>query len=291
MIEWFFDSLRRETGGIYHGIEVVVVDFWRNEPMRQAEFYALARCPIKHVAPKPTVWQGSNRLTTKDYFAPANARNTALCHASGEWIAFVDDLSVLMPGWLSCVNEARLKNYIVLGAYKKVKNLSVSSTGFAKHEPFAPGVDSRWWSGSDDSAIQAAGSWLYGCSFAAPVEALLTVNGSDENCDGLGGEDTALGIVLQNAGFTFRYDRRMVTLESEELHHVEKPFVRNDKGTSPNDKSHAHLEMAKTSKFAPNYFGEGGIRALRSRILSGEPFPIVGIPEHDWFDGQPLREM
>jgi hypothetical protein len=134
--------------------------------------------------------------------------------------------------------------------------------------------------------------WLYGCSCAMPVEALLSIDGWGEMiCDGMGFEDCLTGIVLGNAGYQLRYDKRMMTYESEEDHHVEPSLRREDYGTSPDDKSHRALEIAKSSKRFENGFGEGGIRALRERILAGEPFPIKRIPEHEWFTGQPISEM
>lgn len=42
---------------------------------------------------------------------------------------------------------------------------------------------------------------------------------------------------------------------------------------------------------APNYYGEGGLRAVRNRVLNGEPFPIIQVPDADWFDGQLLKEI
>lgn len=290
-IRWFFDSLHRETGGDYTGIKVVVVDFHFGQPGRHPGC-DLSGVPLVHLAPKPTVWQGPHRLTSTDYFAASNARNTAICHAPDGWIAFVDDLSVLMPGWLSSVREAMAGGYIALGAYKKVKKLVVENGEVKSFEPFPAGVDSRWNMGSDNYAVSAAGSLLYGCSLAAPVHAFLEINGFDESLDSIGMEDCAAGIMLERAGYSFRYDRRMLTLESEEDHAQLPVFKRVDKGVSPNDSSHAYLKMLNSGRNrAPNFFGEGGIAELRKHILAGGEFPVVQIPAHHWFDGQPLSEM
>lgn len=280
-LAWFLESFARERASHDGPVKLVIVDFHAQDETIEGAVW---------VPPKPCVWQGPFRLTKENYFAAANSRNTGLCYAPDGWIAYVDDLSVLMPGWLSSIREAMSGNYIVLGAYKKVKDLVVEKGAVKSCTEFPSGIDSRWGSGAN-CPVQASGSWLFGCSFAAPVEALLTVNGSDENADGLGSEDYLLGIRLQNAGYTFRYDRRMLTLESEELHHIGTPFKRRDKGVSPNDKSHALLRQAEGSRWAPNYFGEGGIRALRDIILAGGNFPISQIPDRDWFDGQPLSEL
>lgn len=283
-IEWFFDSLKRETQGAPPP-EVIVVDYHATQ--REYETYG-SRTP-----PKPSVWQGPHRLTSKNYFAAANARNTALCLAPDGWIAYVDDLSILMPGWLAAVQRAMRDNYIVLGAYKKVRELSlVDDPVRASFKEHPPGVDSRWPKGSD-GPVRAGGSWLYGCSCAMPVEALLSVGGWDENCDSLGGEDYICGIMLEKKGYEFRYDRNMLTLESEEGHHTEPSLPRFDKGTSPNDKSHAILNrvLRGEEKCAPDFSGLGSIRAVRERVLSGLPFPVPTTPTVDWYDQQPLASL
>lgn len=285
-IEWFLDSLRRECAGDLDAVKLVVVDFYANERSHAGLCWD---GPAVHVPPKPNVWQGPHRLTKEDYFAAANSRNTGLCHAPDGWIVYVDDLSVLMPGWLRCVRDAMHGHYIVFGSYKKVRNLVVRGGVAVSYDEFHGGIDSRWPQGAD-GPVPCAGDWLYGCSFAAPVEALLTIGGLPEICDGLGFEDVITGIALQNAGYSFKYDRRMLTLESYEHHGHEKPFKRIDKGKSPNDKSHAVLNLARSSRHFQNYH-PGGIRALREMVLAGEPFPICQIPAHDWYDGQPLSEL
>jgi len=290
-IRWFFDSLHRETGGDYTGIKVVVVDFFASE--RQW----VIGIPITHVAPKPTVWQGPHRLTKQDYFAASNARNTAICHAPDGWIAFVDDLSVLLPGWLNAVREAMREGYIVLGAYKKMKKLVVENGSVVSYEDFPGGVDSRWNLGRDNRPVTAAGSWLFGCSLAAPVSALVAIGGFPEICDGLGMEDCTAGMMLQNCDYTFKYDRRMLTYESEEDHAQLPVFLREDPcigdpdSRPRNDMSHAALRIFQGAKYHPGYFNDGGIAALRQHVLAGGEFPIQQHPVHRWFDGIELSKL
>lgn len=291
-LEWFLDSLDRELVGVVLKNQVVVVDFNHVGPADLAAYKGLF---FWRLSPKPTVWQGPGRLTKRDFFAPSNARNTGLCYAPDGWIAFVDDLSVLMPGWLNCVREAVDGNYIVAGRYQKVKNLVVKDGVVDFFDPFDLGLDvrMRWMTerGHAMSPRATGGEWLFGCSFAAPVEAMLTVGGFPEIADGLGGEDYMTGIALERQGHTIKYDPRMMTLESEELHHVGEKMVRYDKGKSPNDKSHAALAMVHNGmKYFENYH-PGGMRALRQHILAGGEFPPCIIPAHDWFDSMPLSEM
>lgn len=292
-IEWFFSSLKQQ--GDLSNTTIVVVDFHYDGISK----LNLMDGGVTWVCPKPSVWNGPHRLTKEDWFAASNARTTALCLAPDGWIAYVDDLSVLMPGWLNRVREAMVSGYIALGAYKKVKNLVVENGEVKSFTEFPGGIDSRWHYGSDREPVSANGGMMYGCSVAMPVEALLTINGWPEDlCDGLGSEDYCCGLALQNAGYTFRYDRRMLTLESEEDHHKEKPFRKDDwhtenglpvrGGNGKDDKSHAALNIAKQSKRFPNHFN---IRELRQKVLSGEPFPIDRVPEHDWFTGVPLRDL
>lgn len=282
---WFADSLAREAAALPEH-RLVVIDRHhgaRPLPLPQGAL---------HVPPKPNVWNGPHRLTRAEHFAAASARNTGLCLAGSEWVVYCDDLSVLLPGWGAALAQNMRRPQVVCGAYKKVKCLRVEAGGVAGYVEHPAGNDARLgWSAGQAPPVPAGGNWLYGCSVAMPVEALLAVNGWDENCDGTGGEDYCTGIRLQNAGWGFVYDPRMMTYESEEHHHAEPPLRRFDKGTSPNDRSHALLRMAQRGAWAPNYFGEGGVRLLRERVLAGEPFPVVGIPEHDFFDSQPLRDM
>ncbi len=287
-IEWFFESLAQELDGDYRNVRLVFVDFqWKGRTLGNFP------CPTVHVQPKPTVWQGQFRLTSQDYFAAANARNTALCLAPDGWIAYVDDLSVLMPGWLTCVRQAMHESYIVFGAYKKVLGLQMSN-GVMSYRETPSGIDSRWGSGRDHP-VPAAGSWLFGCSLAGPVEAFLQVNGWDEDADccGMGGEDYLCGMALERAGYKFKYDRRMLTLESEELHHAEPPLIRLiEKVDGKPDASQVLLKMAIKGRCpAPNYFPPGGIRAERERVLRGGAFTPARCPEHSWYSGKPLKEL
>lgn len=292
--EWFADSLHNETGGDYTDIRVVCVDFFA------ASRQITCKCPsFLHTPPKPSVWQGPHRLTTRDYFAASNARNTAICHAPDGYIAFVDDVSVLLPGWLARVRAAQSGRYVACGTYEKVRDLVVTNGIATSATHTAHGIDDRLFQAAKlsiptDRLIPCTGSWAFGCSLAIPVQAALDVNGYDEDCDSMGAEDYPFGHMIERSGYSLFLDPNMKTLESEELHYVEPPFLRIDK---PNIKGHrdgsnAYVSMLSGGRNrAPNYFGDGGLRALRERILGGEPFPITQVPQHDWRDSQPLSEM
>lgn len=292
--DWFFESLMSPPQTIPLGsisaCHIVVVDFFRDQRTDDQLRMINSHHNLWHVEPKPTVWHGKHRLTSVDYFAAANARNTALCLAPDGWIVYVDDLSVLVPGWLSAVQEAvKREHTITLGSYEKVLQLEVEN-GLVKSFVSDPhGIDHRL--SKVNGLHPCRGQWFYGSSMVCPVEALLSINGWDENCDGMGYEDVVTGQVIENAGIKLLYDPQMKTIESQELHQQPYRMLRLDKGVSPNDKSHAALDNARKTKWCPNYFGDEGIRGLRERVLNGEPFPVVQIPEHDWYDSQLLKEM
>lgn len=291
MAAWFFDSLHRECSGLYADIKVVFVDFYADYPGRRDEIAALTHCPVTHIPPKPTVWQGAHRLTSCDYFAASNARNTGLCVAPDGYIAYVDDLSVILPGWLAEVRHAMQGNYIALGTYQKVLSLEVVNGQVLGYRDFPPGHDTRMGKTFTREPVACGGGWLFGASVALPVEALLTINGWDEDADSMGSEDYLCGIMLEKRGYPLRFCPRMKTLESEERHHLEKPFKRIIKPGNP-DASHRLLNLvlgATPRLTAPNF---QDMRQTRQWVLyDNRPFPIIQCPEHDWRDGQPLREM
>jgi hypothetical protein len=286
-IEWWLDSLAIQVKP-EDEVHIVVVDFWAKE--RPMMLFAPFAKSVTHVTPKPNVWQGEHRLTQDNWFAAANARNTAVCLCRTDWLAYCDDLSVLAPTWLDAVRRAVAGNYIALGSYKKVSDLVVDKGRVVSCTEFASGLDSRLR--HTGQVVSCGGDWMYGCSLAGPVEAFLSVNGWPEICDGMGFEDSCMGICLGNTKkFSFRYDKDMLTLESEEDHHKEPRFKGVDFGRSPKDKSHALLNIAKNSTWFPNYFGEEGIRGLRNRVLAGDPFPIVQCPQHEFFTSKLLAEL
>lgn len=301
-IEWFFQSLANEvarTKASWNDFKIVVVDYWMwydHDNSRRDEFLRKASeagCPIPvHVPPAPTVWQGPHKLTKEDHFDAANTRNTAVCYAPDGYIVYVDDLSVLLPGWLDGVLEAQKVHYIACGAYRKVKDLVVENGRVVSFTPHPPGDDPRLK--LTQFHHRCPSNWMYGCSFAAPVEAMLMINGQPALwCAGMGYEDSVSGDALSRNGYVFRYDTRMMTYESEELHSQNRPFRRDDPGVSPHDKSHALLDKCQGVKSFPNDFGGGFTKLadLRRHILGGGAFPIPTEPSVEWFTGKPLSEL
>lgn len=302
-IEWFYHSLFGQCVENKVKITGLIIDFHNDEPGRGREMekdlfskypdenYDLSFAPhFLRKSCKPCVWQGPHRKTREDFFAASNARNTALCLCETEYICYVDDLSVAMPGWLARVIEACKHDRVTLGAYRKVHDLVVNDAGIVTSFRDAPLCHDIRRGGPEP--VPCGGGWLYGCSLVGPVEHFLRVGGWPEAlCDGMGYEDTTMGTMMANAGTKFVYDVGMMTWESEELHHVGKKMRREDYGKSPFDKSHAVVHASRNIRFHENYFGPEGIRGLRQRVLSGEPFPVPLIPEHEWFTSRRLEEL
>jgi len=291
MVEWFRQSLISQILPT-DDIQVIIVDFFHDE----------RRWPVlegwSHVRPKPNVWNGAHKLTQNDYFAPSSARNTGLCYAKHDWIAYVDDVSVLAPTWLTAVRQAMAEGYIVCGAFRKVAHLEVAGSGkvlqFMDHRA---GHDHRWPAGKDDQAVDCAANWLFGCSCAMPVAALEKINGWPETvCDasGVGAEDSFTGLALVKTGHKLKYDRRMFTYESEELHFQEPLMMRVERGEvgTENSMSWAAVRMLSNVGYFDNEFhGFPDIAALRRHILKGGEFPIPKTPEHLWYNGTALSEL
>jgi hypothetical protein len=136
------------------------------------------------------------------------------------------------------------------------------------------------------------GGWFFGCSYAAPLEWLLQVNGAEEGMDSLSMEDCILGQMLKNNGFQMNFDPQMRMIEDRtegELssgHDVGGNLKRMDKGISPNDKSHAALERfgkLKRTEFTPD------LRKLRELKLM--PLPLDASKYLDWYDSQPIKDF
>jgi hypothetical protein len=286
-----------QTEGNYDGIKVVIVDYYAKSEGRSEYVKSLSKSDIIHVPPKPTVWQGEHRLTQDNYFAASNARNTAICYAEDGQLAYVDDLSVLLPGWLGAVKFAASNNLIVFGVYQKVDKLKVFSGGVIDYEETVKGKDVRHEALKQQNKLglqPCAGGWLFGCSLTFPVKILLDLNGWDEDCDSMGYEDVCLGQMITNRGIQCYIDTNMRTLEDDPAHFEDTPFRRIDKQgvLGHKDASHAMIAMLhKGRDRSPNYFGPEGISGLRTKILQGEQFPISKIPEHDWRDGQRIITM
>jgi hypothetical protein len=327
-VDWFVDSLARFVPvEERHLIQLIFVDrhlwaitpeagnrYWRRGDLvslvdptwhvesRREKFAAAVRGRFEflHIPVKPCMWQGPFRLTTKDWFCAAQARNTAVIAAKHPYFVGVDDLSVLLPTWWPQVKHAASSGYCVCGAYKKVKDLVVNDGEIVSFTEFLPGVDSRWPHGSDGGIVPWHGSGLYGCSFGVPMELLLKVNGMEELTDGQSAEDYDLGIRLERAGGVFKYNRNMTTYESEEMHAVEPSLPRDKKRmnadrlppgyTGNPDSDHVMLHRVVHESRFTTLDGKN-LRQARDEFQVSQRAMIPIGPTHDWRDGQSLTEL
>ena len=266
------------------------------------------RFAARHVPAKPTPYNGPHRLTQRDYFAPASARNTGVVHASRSYIAFSDDAAVLVPGWWGEVRQAARDEYVVAGAYRKRWEMVVERDALVRGRLDAGGTDGRWHQGSDTGAVPAHGSQLFGCSFGIPRGLLLAVNGLDELCDLVGGVDSQLGTPLEYFGVEVRYSRRMLTVESQELHQQPGALLRVDKVTDREtymrrlrafglarravegrcDSSHMLVDLLHGTRQVHALGNYCHLLILSSRNIDQT---VHHFPRTHWFDGQPLAEM
>lgn len=296
--EWFIQSLDSQLlAG--QKINVILVDALFKERDGLLYYPFLEDCSfarrILHIAPKPNIWQGEHRATAQDWWAASNARNTAICCCQTDWIAFVDDRSVLLPNWLACVEAAMKQGYAVCGSYEKVINLKVEAGRVITYEE--PTNEKAIPSGKDcrlnapdlqkNGASLCPGAWWFGCANAVPMEWALAVNGYDETCDGVSMEDVIFGIMLKNNGYPICFDPRMKMLEDRTPGTLEPLMRREDKGKSPDDKSHAMLKMLEGSKRALHPVD---LRAVREQVLNGGKFPLPKGPYRDWYDGEVIDQ-
>lgn len=294
-MEWFGLSLRNQVlPG--ESLDIIVVDLHcphETKELKDSQIRnlwlggtALENSRIVFTPPKPTVWQGEHRLTKENWWAASNARNTGICLCKTDWIAFCDDRCVLTPTWLQSVRDAMAGNYCVLGSYEKRINMKVENgviiepgevTGKDCREPVAEG-----------KIVRAPGQWLFGCTFALPLEWALNVGGFPEDyCDGLSMEDVIFGLTLEHNNYLLKYNPSMKIIEDRTPSELGEPMKRSDKGVSPNDKSHKVLEVFQTAKTAMNSFD---IRKVRESVMAGNPFPKPSASHFDWYDKTLIRD-
>jgi hypothetical protein len=276
-LEWLCDGLKQQARS-GDKIELIVVDAL-GRPAKAIGFRSFkAITKLVETRPKPTIWQGPHRITSHDFFANANARNTAIVLCSMNYICFLDDRCRLDPGWLEAVRRGeKTRDSVLCGSYTKHWNGGVS-------------VDHRRDS-DPQGKKKCLSEWSYGCNLALPLKWALKVNGFEEGCDPVGVEDCVFGQMLSNAGYRLDFVPAMSVQQDRNdplgyLHPVH--FPRQDKGQPPNNKRQAQLERfykRDRAEFTPD------LAALRKKISRGEAFPTPdpSFDYRDWYDGSLIR--
>lgn len=273
-LEWLCDGIEQQTQK-GDKIELIVVDALGRPAT------AIGYRPVKAITslietrPKPTVWQGQHRITSHDFFANANARNTAIVLCDTDYICFLDDRCRLGPGWLAQVRlGAKKRSSVVCGPYDKHEDWGISVDHRRQHAP--------------QGKQNCGGGWCYGGNFALPLKWLLEVNGCEEGCDPVGLEDCVLGHMLENVGRRIDFVAEMSVQQDRRGFVHPLNFPRHDKGQSPHDKSHALRDrffQRKRTEFTPD------LKKLRKLAAKEKPFPIPdpSSDQRDWYDGSPIR--
>ena len=274
-LDWTLDGLEVQACP-GDAVELIVVDARGREPAEIGYRPLDAIERVVSTRPKPCIWQGPQRITSVDWWATANARNTAIALAGTDYLVFMDDRSWLGPRWLEVVRQAeRERASVICGSYDKLEDGRVAQD---HRRGLSPG-----------GKRNCGGGWLFGCSFALPLEWCLEVNGLEEGCDSLTGEDYIFGLMLGNCGHRIDFEPKMFVRQERSVG-TEHSCAMTDKGRAPHDKSHVALARfgeRRRTEFTPD------LCALRARIAAGEGFPDVdrGADHRDWFDGELVCQM
>jgi glycosyltransferase involved in cell wall biosynthesis len=253
--EWFIDSLYNQVIDQKFDtskIEIVMVDFElqyddsRRETMQQI---VNNRFQFTHVAPMPSPWQGKHKLTSRNCFSASLARNTGICYVSNSYVFFIDDLCVLEPGSFKHMVEYAQQNIVVAFAYKKVWDLEVDNGNITNKRETQAGTDSRWNQGPEFRRI--GGSQLFGYS-GSPLSILISVNGYDEICNSIGGEDYHYGMRIEKLNIPIFYSRNVIFYESEDLSDQGNVFLRRDPLLETDVYSNLLKKYGAAQRWVPN---------------------------------------
>lgn len=307
-LDWTLDALAGQWAADDE-IELILVDALGRGISHEStlcgerEQAILARSPqitrVIATPPMPNVWQGKFRVTPRDWWAAPVARNTGIVLATHPQLAFLDDRCRPGAQWADAVRRyAALPNAVAAGSYDKYEGAADAPHITQDHRlDISPG-----------GRENCGGGWLYGCSFTLSLAAALEVNGFEDGCCSLTGEDYIFGMMLANAGYRIDYVPALHVRQDRTTGNrtcKEGAYGARDKGISPNDKSHAALARfgaRRRTEFTPDLqahraavaeIKEKQLCLFRWMVLYSEDFPIPDptAEYRDWFDGELISDM
>lgn len=278
-LHWVLDALAAQAAP-EDEIQVVVVDaldhLRTNQVIGDPEREVLARAPKIEVlvtAVRPNIWQGRYRITKDEWWATAASRNTFLCLAEHDYIAFLDDCCRIGPRWLDTVRQGERER------------ASVLTGSFRKHVPDGqpPPVRDHRLDLHPNGKHDCGGGWLYGCTFCLPLQWALDVNGFEEGCDSIAGEDYMFGLMLEQHGRRIDFCSELHVDQEREVgdESCVTTFHKRDGGRS--QAALARFGSRKRTEFTPD------LAPLRGRA-GAWPVPDPAGDHLDWFDGSPNRD-
>jgi hypothetical protein len=285
-LDWFVDGLEwqaRWLGFDLMSAELVVVDalLWVDPQVRRDQISDIVRgrIPLVHVPPKPSPFQGPDRLTKDEYAAHSSARNTVLCHARGDYILSVDDLSILEVTWLQFMLEAALHAKVVAGTYSKDNDVVVESGRCIERTITKFFVDGR---GNEGPRFTNGGGWFFTGNFGLPMRLALKVNGFDERLNAFGCEDCDMGVRLARLGHETWIEPRAKTIQAQDL-----KLKQNDVSFSYRRIAPLEVDRWQCNSDPPDRTWTAGndfvLRDLRASILAGGSYPPPAwFPDDIW---------
>ena len=277
-LEWFLDSLYNQALAInfdFKLIQVIIVDYNLQYDTNRTDYVSNIvnnRFNYKHVSPKPSAYQGPSRLTSINYFCASVPRNTGVIYADFDYIVFIDDLSVMEINSFKEVVNCAQNNLVVAFAYKKVYELQVNDGNIINKREHPTGIDNRI-NQNIDSVHQISGSQFYGYS-ASPKSVLLKVNGYDEICSSIGGEDYNYGLRVQKLQIPIYYNRNVLFYESEENAYQGNVFMRRDSILS--EELYRELMLKYNIQHRFDEYGRYDISHLSLDLLTREKYWTEG---------------